>query len=62
MSSFLSLADVAEELAVSYWTVRRWARAGQMRCIRLPSGTLRVPREELERLKAVEVNVEELGR
>ena len=58
-SGFISLADVAEELAVSYWTVRRWAQAGQIKCIRLPSGTLRVPREELNRLAAAELKHEQ---
>lgn len=58
-SGFLSLADAASELSVSYWSVRRWAHAGLIKCIRLPSGTLRIPREELERVKAAELGVKD---
>lgn len=54
-SDFLSLKDLAQDLNVSYWAVWRWVRSGKVRCIRLPSGTLRVPREELERLKITEL-------
>ena len=57
-SGYVSLADVGQELSVSYWTVRRWAQEGLIKCIRLPSGTLRVPREELERVKAAELGSE----
>jgi len=48
----LNLAEVAEELAVSYWTIRRWTREGRIRFVRLPGGTLRIPPEEVARLKA----------
>ncbi len=57
-SGYVSLAEVGRELSVSYWTARRWATEGLIKCIRLPSGTLRVPREELERVKAAELGSE----
>ena len=57
-SAFLSLNDMAQALNVSYWAVYRWVNKGQVRCIRLPSGRLRIPREELDRLKTTEIEQE----
>jgi excisionase family DNA binding protein len=46
----LTTAEVAKMLRVSRSTVHRWAQLGQIKTIRLPSGTLRYSREEVERL------------
>jgi excisionase family DNA binding protein len=46
----LTVRDVAARLNVNRGTVVRWIRLGQLKALRLPSGTYRVPRAELERL------------
>lgn len=46
----LTLPEVAEMLHVSVATLRYWRKHGKMRCVRLPGGTLRVMREEVERV------------
>lgn len=46
----LKISEVAEQLNVSYWTVRRWIKQGKLNVVRLPSGGYRVKREELERI------------
>jgi excisionase family DNA binding protein len=46
----LTTAEVAKMLRVSHSTVTRWARLGQIRTLRLPSGKFRYSREEVERL------------
>jgi excisionase family DNA binding protein len=45
----LNLRDVAIELDVSFDTVDRFIRAGQLPVVRLPSGRRRVAREDLDR-------------
>jgi excisionase family DNA binding protein len=44
--------EVGRALGVSINTVKSWVRAGKVRAVRLPSGHLRIPRSELERLLA----------
>jgi excisionase family DNA binding protein len=46
----ISVREVAERLNVNRGTVVRWIRLGQVKALRLPSGTYRVPRTELDRL------------
>lgn len=52
----LRLTQVAEELGVSYWTVRRWVNNGKLEAIRLPSGGYRVERSEVERIRSQKVS------
>ena len=46
----MSVRDVAGRLNVNRGTVVRWIRLGQLKALRLPSGTYRIPRSELDRL------------
>jgi 8-oxo-dGTP diphosphatase len=46
----LTADEAAELLRVSGTTMRRWARLNLVRSIRLPSGQIRIPRSEVERL------------
>ena len=49
-SDLLTPKEVAELLRVHPATVTRWIRLGQIRAVRLPAGTYRIPSEEVERL------------
>jgi excisionase family DNA binding protein len=42
--------DVAKMLNVSHSTVTRWVRLDQIRYVKLPGGTYRIPRSEVEKL------------
>ena len=46
----LTVSEVADRLNVNRGTVIRWIRLGQLRALRLPSGTYRIPRAELDRI------------
>jgi len=46
-SSWLELSEAADLLGVHYTTLRRWADAGQVPCIRTPGGRRRFDRDEL---------------
>lgn len=46
----LKTRDVAKMLNVSHGAVTRWIRLGQIRYVRLPGGTYRIPREEVDKL------------
>jgi excisionase family DNA binding protein len=48
--ALLTAREVAEALRVDTATVQRWARTEQIGCVRLPSGRLRFPRAEVQRL------------
>lgn len=48
----LTVADVAQYLAVSPWTVREWLASGKLPVVRLPGRLVRVERAALERLVA----------
>lgn len=50
MSSFLTVAQVAEELGVSPRTVQRWVAHGDLEAVRLPGGRIRVPLPALQRM------------
>jgi excisionase family DNA binding protein len=49
-SDLLTTAEAAEMLRVSPETVARWVRLGQLEAIRLPSGHIRIRREDVEKL------------
>jgi excisionase family DNA binding protein len=49
---FLTTGEVAEELHVTPMTLRTWYHRGLVQAIRLPSGHLRIPQSELDRLKS----------
>ena len=49
---YLTVAQVADELAVSARTVLRWINSGHLEAVRLPGGRLRVGRAELSRFLA----------
>lgn len=46
----LTTAEAAKLLRVGRSTVTRWVRLGQLKAMRLPSGTFRIPRSEVEKL------------
>lgn len=47
----VTTGDVARALGVTINTVKTWTDTGVIESIRLPSGHLRIPRHELERLR-----------
>jgi excisionase family DNA binding protein len=50
-SDLLTANEVAELLRVHPATVTRWIRLGLIEAMRLPGGTYRIARSELDRLK-----------
>ena len=46
----LTTGEVATALRVDSSTVRRWAANGSVSSVRLPNGTIRIPRSELDRM------------
>jgi len=42
--------EFCEIVGISYQTFKKWVREGKVRVVRLPSGRLRVPYSELERI------------
>lgn len=46
----MTTGEVARALGVTINTVKNWVRGGRIHAVRLPSGHLRIPRAELERL------------
>lgn len=46
----LTTSEVANSLRVDSSTVRRWATTGAISSVRLPNGTIRIPRSELDRM------------
>jgi len=49
-SNLLRPTVAARELGVSYKTLWRWWKEGRITAVRLPSGRLRYPRDETERI------------
>lgn len=43
--------DLERELSVSRATIYRWCRKGVIKYVKLPSGHIRIPKEEVEKLK-----------
>jgi excisionase family DNA binding protein len=52
LPSLLTANEVAEEFRLDPETIRRWARDGQIKSIRLPSGLYRFRREDIEAMLA----------
>lgn len=50
MKELYTLREVAETLGFSHKTIQNWVYQGKIKCIRV-LGNVRVPKEELERLK-----------
>jgi predicted site-specific integrase-resolvase len=52
-AEYLTPAELAELLRLREWTVRRWRKLGIGPCyVRLDSGTILYPRDEVERYLA----------
>jgi excisionase family DNA binding protein len=49
-SPLLTVSEVAQELRVHTATVGRWAREGRVPAIKLPGGTFRFRREDVDAL------------
>lgn len=49
-SELLTAKEAADLLRVSRGTVTRWVRLGQLQAVRLPSGGIRIPRAEIDRI------------
>lgn len=52
-SDLISLPQLAASLGVSYWSVWTWAKEGKIAVVRLPSGRIKVPTWEAERLRTI---------
>ncbi len=50
METLLKVTDAARALRVSSETVRRWVREGRIRAVQTPSGHLRIPQDEIDRV------------
>jgi putative resolvase len=46
-----SLQETCEFLGVSPSTIRRWEKAGKIRCVKTPGGHRRVPESEIQRIQ-----------
>jgi excisionase family DNA binding protein len=55
-TGLLTLSEAAQELSVSYWTVRKWALEGMVGYVRLPGGSLRMKPEEVKRIREAAPN------
>jgi excisionase family DNA binding protein len=49
--TFYKVWDLERELSVSRATIYRWCKRGVIEYVKLPSGHIRIPREEIEKLK-----------
>jgi excisionase family DNA binding protein len=47
---WFTTAQVAQLLEVSQSAVQRWVRLHQIKAVRLPSGQIRIPRSEVDRI------------
>ncbi|MCH7518826.1 MAG: helix-turn-helix domain-containing protein [Candidatus Dadabacteria bacterium] len=52
--------QLAYLLQVDISTIQRWVRRGQLRAIRLPSGRIRIPAQEVERIRRTEITDNDL--
>lgn len=55
MERLWRLRDVVDQFQVSYTTIWRWTRSGQLQAVRLPGGQLRVKDSEIRRILDREV-------
>lgn len=51
MANDYKAIEVAELCRVDVSTVLRWIRSGRLPAIRLPSGRIRIPAQEVERIR-----------
>lgn len=51
--NYLTISEVAQELKVSEITVYRWVKTKKLNAVKLPSGRMRIPREEIEKILGV---------
>lgn len=49
-TTLLTVGEVAEEFRLDGETVRRWARSGRIKAVRLPGGQWRFRREDIEKI------------
>jgi excisionase family DNA binding protein len=49
--AFYKVWDLERELSVSRATIYRWCKKRVIEYVKLPSGHIRIPREEVEKLK-----------
>lgn len=61
-TQLLRVSEVAQLLAVSDRTVRRWIQQGLLRSARLGNHTLRVERREVDRFRAKHDSHQEVSR
>ena len=47
--------EVCSTLGISYSTLRRWIRDGKIKAVRTPTGRIRIPKSEIERILGREV-------
>jgi len=50
LPELLTTAEVSRLLRVAQSTVQRWVQLGQLDAVRLPSGGIRIRREDVEKL------------
>ncbi len=50
--TMLKVWDLERELSVSRATIYRWCKSKVIGFVKLPSGHIRIPREEVDRLKS----------
>lgn len=48
MSDFISVNEIAQRFGISRMTVTRWADDGILPCLKLPTGTRRFRRADIE--------------
>lgn len=47
---YMKVSEFAKQCRVNTWTVYRWIRIGIVKAVTLPTGTIRIPKEEAERI------------
>jgi len=50
----LTVTEFAARLSVNRKTIHRYIKQGKIGCIRLPSGHIRIPEKEIERLMGID--------
>jgi excisionase family DNA binding protein len=50
MDELVSTGEAAKHLNVTRQTIRNWVLTRRIKAVRLPSGVLRIPRAEIERI------------
>jgi excisionase family DNA binding protein len=47
---YMKVSEFAKQCRVNTWTVYRWIRLGVINAVRLPTGTVRIPSSEVDRV------------